>query len=124
MEAHIELEERGSAERERTMLVLRRKPIEALVINGTITVYVLAVEGERVKLGINAPPDAVIVRQELLDTEQQQRHLHRKREELARETDPRQREKLARSLERLEQSTRLMQPARAPSGTTPQEPKP
>src|SRR5215831_12931014 len=49
------------------MLVLRRKVGEAIVLNGVITVYVLAVEGERVKLGINAPPDVVIVRQELLD---------------------------------------------------------
>ena len=50
------------------MLVLRRKVGEAIVLNGVITVYVLAVEGERVKLGINAPPDVVIVRQELLDS--------------------------------------------------------
>ncbi len=49
------------------MLVLRRKAGEAIVLNGVIKIYVLAVEGERVKLGIEAPPDVVIVRQELLD---------------------------------------------------------
>ena len=49
------------------MLVLRRKAGEAIVLNGIIRIYVLAVEGERVKLGIDAPPDVVIVRQELLD---------------------------------------------------------
>lgn len=49
------------------MLVLRRKAGEAIVLNGVIKIYVLAVEGERVKLGIDAPPDVVIVRQELLD---------------------------------------------------------
>ena len=49
------------------MLVLRRKAGEAIVLNGTITIHVLAVEGERVKLGINAPPDVVIVRSELLE---------------------------------------------------------
>lgn len=49
------------------MLVLRRKAGEAIVLNGVIRIYVLAVEGERVKLGIDAPPDVVIVRQELLD---------------------------------------------------------
>ncbi len=54
------------------MLVLRRKVGEAIVLNGVITVYVLAVEGERVKLGINAPPDVVIVRQELLDAVSQE----------------------------------------------------
>src|SRR5215510_3603004 len=53
--------------RERHMLVLRRKAGEAIVLNGTITIHVLAVEGERVKLGISAPPDVVIVRSELLD---------------------------------------------------------
>lgn len=49
------------------MLVLRRKAGEAIVLNGAITIYVLAVEGERVKLGISAPPEVVIVRSELLD---------------------------------------------------------
>ena len=97
------------------MLVLRRKPDEALVINGAVTICILAVEGDRVKIGIIAPTDVVVVRGELIDAEQQQRHLQRKRAELERETDPRQREKLARSLARLEHSTRLMQPALAPA---------
>jgi len=44
------------------MLVLRRKAGEAIVLNGVITIHVLAVEGERVKLGISAPPEVVIVR--------------------------------------------------------------
>ncbi len=60
------------------MLVLRRKVGEAIVLNGVITVYVLAVEGERVKLGINAPPDVVIVRQELLDAVSQENRAARK----------------------------------------------
>ena len=60
------------------MLVLRRKVGEAIVLNGVITVYVLAVEGERVKLGINAPPDVVIVRQELLDAVSQGERAARK----------------------------------------------
>jgi carbon storage regulator len=60
------------------MLVLRRKVGEAIVLNGVITVYVLAVEGERVKLGINAPPDVVIVRQELLEAVSQENRAARK----------------------------------------------
>ena len=60
------------------MLVLRRKVGEAIVLNGVITVYVLAVEGERVKLGINAPPDVVIVRQELLDSVAQENRAARR----------------------------------------------
>ncbi len=63
------------------MLVLRRKVGEAIVLNGVITIYVLAVEGERVKLGINAPPDVVIVRQELLDAVAQENRAARKQQE-------------------------------------------
>jgi carbon storage regulator len=48
------------------MLVLRRKVGETIVIDGVINISVLAVEGERVKIGIVAPPDVTIVRQELL----------------------------------------------------------
>jgi carbon storage regulator len=53
------------------MLVLRRKAGEAIVLNGVITIHVLAVEGERVKLGISAPPEVVIVRSELLEHQEQ-----------------------------------------------------
>ncbi|MBV8694038.1 MAG: carbon storage regulator [Chloroflexi bacterium] len=48
------------------MLVLRRKVGESIVLAGVINISVLAVEGERVKLGISAPPDVTIVREELL----------------------------------------------------------
>lgn len=48
------------------MLVLRRKVGETIILDGVITISVLAVEGERVKIGINAPPDVTIVREELL----------------------------------------------------------
>ena len=106
------------------MLVLRRKPDEALVMNGAVTIVILGVEGERVKVGIIAPPDVVVLRGELLDAERQRQQLRRKQEELARETDPQQREKLAQSLKRLEQSTRLIQPALVAASTEPQEPMP
>lgn len=48
------------------MLVLRRKVEEAVVLDGCIRVVVLAVEGERVKIGIEAPLEVTIVREELL----------------------------------------------------------
>ncbi len=48
------------------MLVLRRKVGESIVLAGEISISVLAVEGERVKIGISAPPDVTIVREELL----------------------------------------------------------
>src|SRR5258707_15796679 len=53
------------------MLVLRRKAGEAIVLNGVITIHVLAVEGERVKLGISAPPEVGIVCSELLENQGQ-----------------------------------------------------
>ena len=46
------------------MLVLRRKIGESIILNGVISVSVLAVEGERVKIGITAPPEVTIVREE------------------------------------------------------------
>jgi carbon storage regulator len=48
------------------MLVLRRKIGESIILDGVISISVLAVEGERVKIGISAPPDVTIVREELL----------------------------------------------------------
>lgn len=48
------------------MLVLRRCPGETIVIGeGEITITVLSIEGRRVKLGICAPKDLQVVRQEL-----------------------------------------------------------
>jgi carbon storage regulator len=47
------------------MLILSRKPEESIVIQGDIIVTVLAVEGDKVKLGIKAPRDVQVYRQEL-----------------------------------------------------------
>ncbi len=48
------------------MLVLSRKVGERIVIDGGIAVVVLAVDGHRVRLGIEAPRECQIVRGELL----------------------------------------------------------
>ena len=48
------------------MLVLSRKANETIVLGDSIEVTVLEILGERVKIGINAPRDVPIVRQELL----------------------------------------------------------
>ncbi len=47
------------------MLVLTRKINQALVISGNIQVYVLAIERDRVKIGISAPPEVTVLREEL-----------------------------------------------------------
>jgi carbon storage regulator len=49
------------------MLVLSRKIEESVIIDGTIVVTVLGIEGDRVKLGILAPPEVTILRQEVRD---------------------------------------------------------
>ncbi|GER83409.1 MAG: carbon storage regulator [Thermogemmatispora sp.] len=54
------------------MLVLRRKVGESIILGGVISISVLAVEGERVKIGISAPPEVTIVREELLRSGQDQ----------------------------------------------------
>jgi len=47
------------------VLVLTRKPEQSLRLGDTITVTVLAIEGDRVKLGIEAPRTVSVLRQEL-----------------------------------------------------------
>jgi len=49
------------------MLVLSRKAGEGIKIGGKITVTVLEVSGERVRLGIDAPKELTVLRQELVE---------------------------------------------------------
>ena len=58
------------------MLVLRRKVGESIILSGVISISVLAVEGERVKIGINAPAEVTIVREELLRAVTDENDLH------------------------------------------------
>lgn len=49
------------------MLILSRKIDETIVIDGRIIVKIMKVEGETVKLGILAPPDVPVHRQEVFE---------------------------------------------------------
>ena len=49
------------------MLVLSRKISESIVIDGRITVKVIRLDGEVVKLGIEAPADVPVHRQEVYE---------------------------------------------------------
>ena len=47
------------------MLVLSRKIGESIIIDGGITVTVFAVNGNKVRIGISAPPDVTVDREEV-----------------------------------------------------------
>jgi carbon storage regulator len=47
------------------MLVLSRKVGEKIIIDGCITVMIVAVNGNTVRFGINAPPEVRIDREEI-----------------------------------------------------------
>ena len=49
------------------MLILSRKKNEQIVISDDITITVLDVEGEKVKIGIDAPKDIKVFRKELIE---------------------------------------------------------
>jgi carbon storage regulator len=49
------------------MLVLSRKTNESIVIDGRITVNILRVEGEVVKVGVSAPVEISVLRKEIYD---------------------------------------------------------
>lgn len=49
------------------MLVLSRKKNESIVINGSITLVVIDIRGDKVRLGVEAPKDVAVYRQEIYD---------------------------------------------------------
>lgn len=53
------------------MLILTRKKGQSIIINNNIEIVISAIEGEQVKIGINAPQEVNIIRKEVYDTVQQ-----------------------------------------------------
>ncbi|PRR70302.1 carbon storage regulator CsrA [Neomoorella humiferrea] len=49
------------------MLVLTRRVNETIIIDGKIKVTVVAIEDDKIRIGIDAPPEVGIVREELLN---------------------------------------------------------
>lgn len=54
------------------MLVLSRKPGESVLIGSDVVLTVLEVENDRVRLGIVAPRELLVLRQELRDQVRQE----------------------------------------------------
>jgi carbon storage regulator len=59
--------QRGTA-----MLVLSRKKNESIIINDNITVTVIEIRGDKVRLGIEAPKDVTVHRREVYEAIQSQ----------------------------------------------------
>jgi carbon storage regulator len=49
------------------MLVLSRKKDERIVIDGNITIVIVEIRGDKVRIGVEAPPDVSVHRQEVFD---------------------------------------------------------
>lgn len=48
------------------MLILTRKLEQGIVIDGQIVIRLLAIDGERIKIGVDAPRAITVLREELL----------------------------------------------------------
>lgn len=57
------------------MLVITRKLEERIIVDDHISIVVLEMEGQRVKLGIEAPKEVAIYRQEVYDAIQEENQL-------------------------------------------------
>ncbi len=57
----------GVWSKERAMLVLSRKKNESIVINDDITIVVVEIRGDKVRLGVEAPKEIPVHRREVFD---------------------------------------------------------
>ena len=55
------------------MLVLYRRVGETFIIQGNVEVTILRIEGDQIRIGINAPKEILVLRKELHDKIQEER---------------------------------------------------
>jgi carbon storage regulator len=58
------------------MLILTRRVGETLMIGNDVTVTVLGVKGNQVRIGVNAPKDVAVHREEIFDRIKREAHEH------------------------------------------------
>lgn len=66
------------------MLVLSRKKNESIVINNDITIVVVDIRGDKVRLGIEAPQDIPVHRREVYEAIQREEEQNKAAKEAAR----------------------------------------
>lgn len=93
------------------MLVISRKINESITIGDNITVTVLGIEGDRIKIGIEAPRELIILRQEIFQAVQDQVKIQ---ELLAEESKPESLDQLRKLLVSETEET-LAEPAQTPT---------
>jgi carbon storage regulator len=57
----------GRTGRQWNMLILTRRRTEAVVIGDNVTITVLDIKGGRVRIGVNAPREIIVNREEILE---------------------------------------------------------